>query len=343
MQGSTLDLHEGTGLEAMKRAGLLDEFYKHHRPVASKMQLVDKSLHVVFDDHGFAEITSETRPEIDRAPLRDILLDSLEPGTVVWDSQFISMEKQDGGWLLHFKNGTCAYADLVIAADGANSKVRPYLSDIKPVYSGITLIEGNIYHAEKNTPGLFAFAKGGKVMAFDDQRFVGYGTKGDGSIMFVVNFRAPEGWLSQCGIDFTNKEQVLAWFKKDFADWSDQWHEFLTSEELNFVPRPQYYFPLDQSWETDETLTMIGDAAHRMPPYAGEGANVAMQDAFELAECLTSGEFTDIRSAISHFEKDMVARGAAATKDTLDNTEIMFSNTSLEDMVAFFSQVKEAH
>lgn len=340
VQGSTLDLHEGTGLEAMKRAGLLEEFYRHHRSVASKMLLVDKSLNITFDDHDFAEITAETRPEIDRAPLRDILLNSLKPDTVVWDSHFVSQEKQNNGWIIHFKNGTNVYADLAIAADGANSKVRSYLSDLKPIYSGITLIEGNIYDAKKNIPKLFEFAKGGKVMAFDDEKFIGYGTKGDGSIMFVVNFKTPEYWLSQCGIDFKNKEEVLSWFKMEFTNWSDQWDEFFNATDVYFIPRPQYYFPLQQSWETQENLTMIGDAAHRMPPFAGEGANVAMQDAFELADCLTSEKFQDIKTAIAHFEEDMITRGAEATKETLDNTEIMFSKTSLEQMSAFFNQVK---
>jgi 2-polyprenyl-6-methoxyphenol hydroxylase-like FAD-dependent oxidoreductase len=340
VQGSTLDLHEGTGLEAMKRAGLLDEFYKHHRPVASKMRLVDKSLNIKFDDHDFAKITAETRPEIDRAPLRDILLNSLKPGTVVWDSHFVSMEKQNNGWLLHFKNGTSAYADMIIAADGANSKIRPYISDIEPIYSGITLIEGNIYNAEKNSPKLLAFAKGGKVMAFDNERFIGYGTKADSSIMFVACFKTPENWLAQSGINFNNKEQVLAWFKEEFASWSDEWHEFFTNDDVHFIPRPQYYFPLDQTWETQENLTMIGDAAHRIPPFAGEGANVAMQDSFELAECLMGNKFLDIKTAIAHFEKQMIARGAEATKDTLENTERMFSKTAVEQMLAFFSQVK---
>ena len=336
VQGATLDLHEGTGLEAIKRAGLLDEFYKHHRPVASKMRLVDKLLNIAFDDHDFATITAETRPEIDRAPLRNILLNSLEPGTVVWDSHFVSMEKERDGWLVHFKNGTSAYADIVIATDGANSKVRPYLSDIKPVYSGITLIEGNIYNAGKNAPKLFAFAKGGKVMAFDNEQFVGYGTKGDGSVMFVVNFKTPENWLAQSGIDFNSREQVLAWFKKEFAGWSDRWYEFFTNDEVYFIPRPQYYFPFNQTWETQ------ANAAHRMPPYAGEGANVALQDAFELAENLTGNIFPDIRTAIAQFEKEMIERGANATKDTLENSEKMFSNNALEQMSAFFNQVKEA-
>ena len=341
VQGSTLDLHEGTGLEAMKRAGLLEKFYESHRPVASKLRLVDKGLTVQYDDHNSEKTAAENRPEIDRAPLRDILLNSLKPGTVVWDSYFVSMEKQENGWLLNFKNGTSAYADLVIAADGSNSKVRPYLSSETPVYSGVTLIEGNIYHAEKNTPKLFEFTKGGKVMAFGNEQFIGYGTKGDGSIMFIASFKTPENWATQSNIDFKNKEQVLTWFKKEFSTWSEQWHEFFVGDETFFIPRPQYYFPLNQTWETQENLTMIGDAAHRMPPFAGEGANVAMQDAFELAECLKDDKFPDTKTAISHFEKQMITRGAEATRDTLKNTEILHSKTALEQMRVFFSREKE--
>jgi len=337
VQGSTLDLHEGTGLEAMKRAGLLEEFYKHHRPTASRMRIVDQNLQIKFDDHDQVKTIAENRPEIDRAPLRDILLDSLAPETVVWDSHFLEMEKQGTGWQLNFKNGTRVYADLVIGADGAKSKVRPYLNAGSPVYSGMTLIEGNIYNAEKNAPRLFDFTKGGKVMAFGEEQFIGYGTKGDGSIMFVASSKMPENAIAESGVDFKNKEQVLKWFKTEFAGWTTDWHEFFANEEVYFIPRPQYYFPLNQTWETQENLTMIGDAAHWMPPFAGEGANVALQDAFELAACLTGDKFLDIRTAISHFEKEMIVRGAAATKDTLENGEVMHSKTALEQMLAFFS------
>ncbi len=68
------------------------------------------------------------RPEIDRGELRKLFLESLQPETVVWDSHFITMEKQHESWLLHFKNGSSAAADIVIAADGANSKIRPYIN-----------------------------------------------------------------------------------------------------------------------------------------------------------------------------------------------------------------------
>jgi len=83
---------------------------------------------------------------------------------------------------------------------------------------------------------------------------------------------------------------------------------------------------------------MIGDAAHRMPPFAGEGANVAMQDAFELAACLTNGNFESLEIAISYFEKQMIQRGAEATQDTLENSDRMHSTTALQQMLDFFGE-----
>lgn len=209
VQGSTLDLHEGTGLEAMRRTGLIDEFYKHHRPEASKMMLADRRLNIKFDEKKFAKITAEARPEIDRAPLRNILLDSLQPATVVWNSNFIATEKENSGWQIHFKNGTTAYADLVIAADGAKSKIRPYLSDIQPIYSGITLIQIDVDNAAKNLPQLLEATKGVKIMCFDNEQMLGFGIKGDGSVMGIAAFKTHENWLKESGIDFKNKQQVF--------------------------------------------------------------------------------------------------------------------------------------
>lgn len=337
VQGSTLDLHEGTGLEAMKRAGLIEEFYKYHRPTASKLRIVDQDLIVKFDDHDEEQSVAENRPEIDRAPLRDILLNALESHTVVWDSQFVAMERYGEGWLLHFKHAVDAYADLVIAADGANSRVRPYLSNLTPIYSGITLVEGNIYDAEKNAPHLFKLANGGKVMAFGAEQFIGYGTKGDDSMMFVASTKILEDDYNKARIDFKDNKQVSQWFKDHFPGWTTVWDEFFVNDNVQFIPRPQYYFALDQHWETQTNLTMIGDAAHRMPPFAGEGANVAMQDAFELAECLTNGKHESLLKALSYFEKDMIRRGAEATQDTLENSDRMHSATALSAMLEFFT------
>ncbi|MGJ1242698.1 FAD-dependent oxidoreductase [Sphingobacterium siyangense] len=337
-QGATLDLHEESGLEALRRANLMNEFKASFRPDAGRLRVLDEQAIIKMDEHELQDKDQEDRPEIDRAPLRDILISALHEDTIVWDSQFISMVKQDHGWLLHFKNGKSFYADLVIAADGANSKIRPYLTDIKPIYSGVTIVEGNIYRAEKNTPELWEITKGGKVFALGNEQSIILSEKGEGSLSFYTGCKVPENWVQESGIDFNNKQQVFDWFKVAFSSWGEKWHELFASNEIWFMPRPQYHFPLDQTWTTLSNLTMLGDAAHRMPPYAGEGVNQAMQDAFELAENLTCDHFPDIQTAISNYEKQMQARAAAVTKDTLQNTEILHAKGGLDNLLAMFNE-----
>ncbi|GAA4152270.1 NAD(P)/FAD-dependent oxidoreductase [Chryseobacterium ginsenosidimutans] len=336
VQGATLDLHEESGLEALRRAGLIDEFKANYRPNAGKLKVLDKNLNVFLDEHASEDSHSEDRPEIDRAPLRKILLKSLQPETVVWDSQFVSMEKEGEGWLLRFKNNTTYSADIVIAADGANSKIRPYLTDIKPIYSGITMVEGNIYNAEINTPKLWKLVNGGKIFALDEEKSLLFSTKGDGTLTFYTGCKADENWIKDCGVDFKNKEQVFDWFKTEFSSWNETWQELFQSDEISIIPRPQYHYPLDQSWATSSNLTLLGDAAHRMPPYAGEGVNMAMQDALELAECLTNDQFKDVKSAISNYEQNMLKRASEITKITLENTEMLHSENAIENLLKMF-------
>lgn len=343
VQGATLDLHEESGLEALKRAGLLEAFYANHRPDAGKMRIVTKNLEIKLDDHD--EVTDSTRatehrPEIDRGPLRKILLGHLPEETVVWDAHFISLEPENEGWRIHFKNGTTAYADLVIAADGANSKIRRMITHIQPIYSGISIVEGNVYHAASNAPKLYHLLKGGKVFAFGDDQSIILSAKGDGSMSFYTGCKVPENWVEESGIDFSDKTSVSNWFREAFASWDSTWLELFESDELWFVPRPQYHYPLDQSWEAHANITMIGDAAHRMPPYAGEGVNMAMQDAYELCDCLTDPQYSDLKSAIAAFEKRMCKRTSEITKITLDSTEMLHSGDPIKNMLTLFSEVE---
>ncbi len=339
-QGSTLDLHEESGLEALRRAGLINEFMENHRPDAGRFRILDKNGNVLLDEHATENEREETRPEIDRQVLRNILLDSLDPGTVIWDSQFISMERQNEGWLIHFKNGNTVYADFVVAADGANSKIRPYITAIKPIYSNITIVEGNVYHAAKNAPKMWELTNcgAGSVMIMGDNQSLSINTKADGTLSFYTGNEVPEkNWVSESGIDFNDKKSVAVWFKKQFGSWHPMYQELFESDEVSIVPRPMYHFPLDQTWETLPDLTMLGDAAHRMPPYAGEGVNMAMQDAFELAECLTGNEFKNTTDAVAKYELQMQKRASEVTQDTLKNTEMIHSEDATDKMVAMLS------
>lgn len=340
VQGTTLDLHEGSGLKALRQAELLDEFKKKFRPGADRMIIANENAEIFFSDHeGKPEEnfgSEHFRPEIDRGPLRKILLESLQTDTVMWDSQFVSMEKQGDGWQLHFKNETSAYADVVIGADGANSKIRPYITDIKPFYTGISGLLGSVYNPEIAVPNIHKLLKDGKIMAFGGGKCFTVASKGDGSMAFYLSFKIEENRLKK--MDLADKTQMLSWFKKDFAEWGNVWYELFENAETPFMPIPIYCMPLDQTWNALPNLTMLGDSAHLMPPFAGEGVNMAMLDALELSECLTGKEFKDIQSGIASFEKEMRKRASEAGKESLENGGWMHSDNALNRMLEFFSK-----
>jgi len=323
-KGATLDLHEESGLAALEAAGLMDAFWANYRPGADKMLIMDEKANIMYDEHS--EVAGDRgRPEIDRGPLQNILLDSLEPGTVVWDSQFLSMSQQNGVWKIDFKNGEVAFADIVIAADGANSKIRPYITPIKPFFAGITAIEGAVYNSATGSPKIHQLLNSGKIFAMSDEKTLIVSSKGDGSLVFYPGFKTGENWIKECGIDFTDKAQVLAWFKKKYAGWDEIWLELFENASSAFVARPQYCMPLDQTWEPLANLTILGDAAHLMPPYAGEGVNMAMLDALELSQCLLNEDFPDTLSAIAVYEKQMRIRASETAAQTLESTDGLHS------------------
>jgi 2-polyprenyl-6-methoxyphenol hydroxylase-like FAD-dependent oxidoreductase len=342
IQGGALDLHTESGLAALAKAGLLDEFKTHYRPGAELTRVMDNQAKIYSDQHedGTTESFGDKhhRPEIDRGPLRDILLDSLKPGTVIWDRHIVSIEPMERGWKMIFQNGDTDTADILIGADGANSKIRAFVTDIQPWWTGITILEGSIKDAEQTAPVIHALLKGGKIFAYGNEKTLIVSSKGDGSFGFGTSCKTSEFWYRECGIDFKDNRQVLAWFKKEFSDWSPIWWELFENEKTLFIPRPQYCMPLNQKWKAQSNITLIGDAAHWMPPFAGEGVNMAMLDALELSESLGSTAFPDIQAAIANYEKQMFKRFANIGEATLFNTRWMHEPNALNEMLTMFSK-----
>lgn len=340
VQGATLDLHEDSGLEALRHAGLMDAFMANYRPGADLLRIVDNQANLLYDQHD--EPGAETfmgkhhRPEIDRGPLRRILLESLRQETVVWNSYTTALERIGGGWELQFQNGTRATADIVVGADGANSKIRPLITSIKPFYAGVTAIEASVSDSAVTVPRVHALLKGGKVFAMGNEKTLIVSSKGDGSLAFYMGLKTGEFWFRDSGIDFKSNAQMLAWFKQEFSEWGPLWHELFEDAETSFIPRPQYCVPLDQTWDALPDMTMLGDAAHLMPPYAGEGVNMAMLDALRLSQCLLSDEFEDVHSAIGAYEMRMRERASQAAKESLENTELMHAKDAISNMMEMF-------
>jgi 2-polyprenyl-6-methoxyphenol hydroxylase-like FAD-dependent oxidoreductase len=339
VQGAIVDLHFGSGLKAIEDAGLMDAFKTQYMPGADRYRILDKHATIRYDEHSETGDLSfgdeHFRPEIDRGALRNILLNALKPGTVIWDSQFVSMELVNNEWKLEFKNGTTATADLVIGADGARSSIRPYVTDIKPQYAGVTIVQGEIEDPEKDCPAIYELAAKANMGAFDDNKIISVQPRDDGGITFYVSAKQPENWVNTSGIDFASPKEVNAFLARFFEGW-DPLFFTLFNACTNFTPRPLNCIPLDQTWEAKPNITLIGDAAHIMPP-SGEGVNQAMLDAVELCECITGNDFNDLQTAIAAYEKNMRARAAKEAEDALQIKEWMHAEDALEKMIDLIS------
>ena len=340
LQGSALDLHYDSGLKALVAADLLAEFKRAYRPGADAMVVVNGQLEVLLDQHtdqAAQDFGDEGfRPEIDRGPLRDLLVASLRTETVVWDARFTAMQPAGAGWDIHFENGTQAYADVVVAADGANSRVRPYATEVRPVYAGFVLLEGSIPEAAQRVPALWQLIQGGSLTALENGQTISFLTKGDGALNFWVWVKRPEDWLATSGITWTDRSAVAAWFTQEFRTWSPNWQDVFANEALTVVPRPSYYLPLTPPWPSQPNLTLLGDAAHCMPPN-GEGVNQAMLDALDLAEALGGTHYETIGQAIAAFEEQMRQRMVGVEADTRQLLEVMHAANNQEVFLSIFS------
>ncbi len=336
-KGATLDLHHDSGLRALEAAGLMDAFKSHYRPGADHLRITDKHANIVFEDSQDEKQITRFRPEIDRGPLQDLLLESLEPNTVIWNSQLSTLTKTGERWALVFKDGSSIEADMVIGADGANSKVRSYLTSIKPFFSGVTIVEGSVHNSQKITPNIHNLLNGGKVFALENSKSLIISSKGDGSLVFYTGCKTDELWSKTCGLDFSDTKQIANWFKNEFAGWDSIWMELFDHADPGFIARPQYCMPTDQSWDALPDVTMIGDAAHLMPPFAGEGVNMAMLDALELVLCLNNNEFPDVHSAIKAFEAQMRLRAGEAADISMQSTKAMHASGAIDYLLQIVS------
>ncbi|RFS21920.1 FAD-dependent monooxygenase [Chitinophaga silvatica] len=335
VQGATLDLHEESGLAALEAAGLMNAFKENYRPGADYIRIADQNATIIYDEHQTIKETD--RPEIDRGPLRTILLDSLSSDSVVWDSYLINLQPHGESWELQFKNGNKEIADIVIAADGANSKIRPAITSITPVYSGVTIIEGSVYNAADTIPEINDLVKGGKVFAMGNEQTLIISSKGDGSLTYYIGFNARADWHLKSCPDLSDNQAVSTWFKTHFPTWSEFWLPLFEHAATPFVVRPLMGMPTDQTWETANNLTMLGDAAHLMPPYAGEGVNMAMQDALELSNCLTNDQFTSVHAALKYYEEKMLERTREIAQISVDQTIALHSKGAIEHMMGIIS------
>jgi 2-polyprenyl-6-methoxyphenol hydroxylase-like FAD-dependent oxidoreductase len=316
------------------------------------------STAVSFLDHKLRRLLSVDVPDTDqnapyaarpisRISLRKILAEGLEDA-VTFGKTFQYFEKMaDGRVLAHFEDGSRAEGDVMVAADGAASRVRrQLLPHAQRIDTGVVMVSGKLpldtaVRREAPQPifkgPTLILGSGGCCMftgaveyppghssAYDHEEYVMWGfsahresfkpAPADGDVMFA-----------------DARAAVLA----QMPDWSRDLRRLVERADASSLTT----FAVKSSvpiapWPTC-TVTLLGDALHNMTPFRGIGANTALRDAVLLRDVLVSADSgkRDLLAALADYERSMIDYGFAAVRASLANMKRVHARSPVSRLV----------
>jgi 2-polyprenyl-6-methoxyphenol hydroxylase-like FAD-dependent oxidoreductase len=314
---------------ARRQGGMLDIHPWNGQPVLAgreSYRVLDRFGTVLLDrpDDGTGD-----RPEVQRGELRQLLLDALPHDTVKWGHKVTGVRALDAGHHeVHFSDGTTVGTDLLVGADGAWSRVRPAVSAAVPAYTGFTVVETFLFDGDTRHPATAAAVGAGSLYALAPDKGIVAHREAGGTLHTYAQLRKPSDWLTD--VDRTDAAAVTARVVGEFDGWAPELTALITASDTPPVLRRLYTLPPGHRWPRTPGVTLLGDAAHLMPPN-GEGANLAMLDGAELGQAIATHP-DDLEAALAEHEHAMFARAAAEDDD--DMYAIMFGDNAPHSMVS---------
>jgi salicylate hydroxylase len=244
-----------------------------------------------------------------RADLVEMLANALPAGTVHAGHRCCGFEQDDNKARVYFANGASVEADIVIAADGIHSELRPYVhASSQPVFSGSVAYRGLVRHEH--------------VPDWPTDRWQMWLGKGRHFLAFPVRAGTLNNYVGFVPTDEQMKESWSApgdpeVLRQAFAGWDPRIHHLLGEVEVTFRWALYDREPLP-NW-TKQRLSLLGDAAHPMLPHLGQGANQSIEDGMALATILAGADRTTAPRALVAYERLRRERVAQVQRGAREN------------------------
>ena len=139
----------------------------------------------------------------------------------------------------------------------------------------------------------------------------------DGSLHVYAALQGGEGWIDE--VDFTDREAAKAAVLAHFEGWDAGLRDLVADAET-IAPRRIHALPVGHRWDRVPGVTLLGDAAHVMSPFAGEGANLAMFDGAEVALAIAAHP-GDTEAALAAYENALFPRSEASAAESAGSLE----------------------
>jgi len=278
------------------RVGSGSRYFRHDGSPIAPVQVTDSSgWNATFGMH--------------RADLVELLADALPDNVVHTGHRCTGFEQRDDVARVTFSNGTVAEADVIVAADGIHSELRPYVfPPSNPVFSGSVAYRG-VLPLERipdwpTDAWLMWLGKAKHFLTFPVRA---------GQLINYVGFvpadeQMKESWSSPGDPDVLRQE---------FAGWDLRIETLLKQVKMTFRWALYDREPLP-TW-TRGRLTLLGDAAHPMLPHLGQGANQSIEDGMALATILARADRTTVPTALAAYERLRRERVAQVQRGAREN------------------------